>query len=95
MYNYQNLLEAHLKRCPMLVSYESWLCNICGRKYSNEDYLDVHQNKCGLNSENHRMNISVKDRQCQCCDKILTSRRNLTIFMKEYILVNVLMNVTV
>jgi hypothetical protein len=42
MYTYPNYLEAHLKRCPMLVCTKLWECPHCGRKYSSEDYLDVH-----------------------------------------------------
>ncbi|CAB4013746.1 histone-lysine N-methyltransferase PRDM9-like [Paramuricea clavata] len=78
IYSYKNYLEAHLKRCPMLVSYESWECCHCGRKYSSEDYRNVHEKDCrNPESSKCRVNISVKVKQCHHCGKIFTIESQL------------------
>jgi uncharacterized Zn-finger protein len=61
----------------MLVSYESWECSRCGRKYSSEDYRNGHQKDCGNPKSSKRLtNISVKIEQCQHCGKMCTRQDN-------------------
>ncbi|CAB4020400.1 zinc finger 2 homolog, partial [Paramuricea clavata] len=90
MYTYLNYLQAHLKRCPMLVCTKLWECPHCSRKYSSEDYLNkniVVSDVCEL--ERDRIGDIPVDsyesghksgkhpHQCQHCGKTFTQQGNL------------------
>ena len=77
MFAYYNYLEIHLKRCPVLASNELWKCENCSRKYSTEEYLNMHmKNDCEKKEslKNNERKCTEKDYCCRYCgEKFATS----------------------